>query len=75
MTFLEAHLGIGKMPQPGELWTFDHGDEGPWPKEDALLVKILDVKEGWVRFSNGYCRDDRLKMRLFRWCYNFVRTV
>ena len=77
MTFLKAHLGIGKMPQIGELWTIDDPDAGPWPLENQIPVKIIDVKEGWVRFSwlgTHHQTDDRLRMRLFRWCYNFYRA-
>jgi hypothetical protein len=74
VNFWEAHLGIGKMPEPGEIWTFDH-EEGPWPKENAIFVKIRDVKDGWVRYEHGYRRDERMKIRAFRWCYNFVRRA
>jgi hypothetical protein len=77
MTLLESLLGIGKMPQPGELWVFDDKAPGPWPLENQTPVKILDVKDGWVRYSwwGPYVRtDQRKKMTAFRYCYKFYRN-
>jgi hypothetical protein len=76
MTFLEAHLGIGKMPLPGELWMFDDGDQGPWPLENQTPVKILDVKDGWVRYSwwGTFRTDQRKRMIAFRYRYKFYRN-
>ena len=76
MTFLKAQFGIGKKPLPGEVWAFD-SEEGPWPKENKGLVRILDVKDGWVRYSwaSGFRTDERMKIRAFRWCYNFYQAA
>ncbi len=55
-----------KKPDPkiGETWFLDKG--GPWPKGEFGRVKILDVREGWVRYAYpSIYTDERMKLRSF----------
>jgi len=57
-------------PIPGETWGFR--DESPWPETNAYL-EVLDVKEGWVRFTYGGPRsDERMKMQTFKQIFRYV---
>lgn len=54
--------------EPGQFWR--HNDGSPWPKE-RYAVKILDVKDGWVRYYvNEYGPDERMREIDFRKYYN-----
>lgn len=54
--------------EPGQRW--QHNDGSPWPIS-RYFVKILDVKEGWVRyFVNEYAPDERMREADFRKLYN-----
>ena len=51
-----------RIPKQGELWTFK--DDSPWPNK--FTVRILEVKEGWVRYWMSQDMDDnRLKLSTF----------
>lgn len=43
---------VTKGPEIGEIWVMYPA--GPWRKN--LYVKILDIKEGWVKYE--YCNVD-----------------
>lgn len=54
---------------PGEVWCLK-GDDSPWPKEWEHKVTILDVRDGWVRYSiSSRFNDERLKTATFMHCY------
>lgn len=58
-----------KYPVPGELWTLKR-DNDPWGGRDNLNIKILDVRDGWVRYYIGPTfNDERLEMDRFLYCY------
>jgi len=40
-----------RHPVAGELWYFGKGDGSPWPVKKYPPVTILDVRDGWVRYS------------------------
>lgn len=62
-----------RPPLPGELWEFKKGDGSPWPSKDYEPVKILDVRDGWVRYSmDGFFRDERMTVSSFMYCYRKV---
>ena len=52
-----------ELPKPGELWIFN--PEDPFESKYAP-VKILDVKDGWVRYYMGWAfPDERMKASSF----------
>ena len=61
-----------RKPKIGERWEFKDNDRrgDPWGCQGRRTVDILDVKDGWVRFSMGdFYNDERLKMGSFLFCY------
>lgn len=59
-----------QTPAKGESWYME--DESPWPP-DAQFVRILDVKDGWVRYWAGdKDPDNRMDMRWFLDCFKKV---
>lgn len=64
-----------KLPVTGETWTLISANNGPWPSKTTHPINILDVKDGWVRYSigdgSGIFSDERLKVGLFTHCYEF----
>lgn len=57
-----------RLPIPGETWSYTPRDESPWPTSDKpLLVKVIDQKEGWVRYDigQGTFQDRRMKASIF----------
>jgi hypothetical protein len=56
----------------GQTWVLNSNDGSPWPRTSQAKVEILDVKDGWVRFSGvGGC-DWRDMEETFRRCYTLV---
>lgn len=56
-------------PKIGEEHWAIHNDS-PWKKENTTYIKILDVKNGWVRYSiNRIFNDERMEMEIFLKCY------
>ena len=54
---------------PGSKWFLDRG-EGPWPKKRALIVAVIDCKDGWVLYDmGGVFNDERMKEYMFIRCY------
>jgi hypothetical protein len=51
----------------GSVWQYIDGS--PWQKETAHKVKIIDAKEGWVRYSSTVADDDRMREANFRQNY------
>ena len=62
-----------KEPEIGDRWIFSpKGD--PWGPGDFIPVKILDVRDGWVRYDmNGIFRDERMEIKEFMSMYKLVR--
>lgn len=55
---------------PGQRWQFTPRDESPWPSRPGVVVIILDVHDGWVRYDMGSVfPDNRQPERLFREMY------
>lgn len=55
-----------RIPVPGETWLGKSGDS-PWPSKSNLIAEVLDVKEGWVRYSlgGGLLSDERMRVPQF----------
>lgn len=70
-----------RVPQINEKWYRRFYEMGPWPvPEDLGHVRIIDVKENWVRYSRSnyynttlmswdYISDSRLKLADFLQLY------
>lgn len=59
-----------RVPVAGERWYFK--DKSPWPTKDG--VRILDCKDGWVRYAMGLnggtiFQDNRMDLPSFRYIY------
>lgn len=60
------------IPKPGERWNLS--DKSPWPL-NYPGVKILDVKDGWVRYYMGRIfPDERMKLEMFLSVYKKEET-
>lgn len=56
----------------GSKWVLQKDAEDPWPRK-AIFVKILDTREGWVRYyMNVGFPDNRMSEKLFRATYERV---
>lgn len=44
---------ITRVPEISEIWTTNFKQKDPWddPYNRNLVVEILDVKDGWVKYS------------------------
>ena len=54
----------------GDIWVMKN--DSPWPNPDAPRVKILDVKDGWVRYARvgtTLYQDERLVDHSFTYIY------
>jgi hypothetical protein len=62
---------IYRAPEPGEVWLFrGRGNGDPWGGGEPFTVTILDVRDGWVRYSmNTVFNDERKKIKTFLYCY------
>jgi hypothetical protein len=60
-----------ELPKNGEVWIRSIYDESPWPKRTLYEVKIIDVKNGWVRYYLGeFFPDERMKIDIFTSIYS-----
>lgn len=51
-----------KNPIPGQLWALKGDDGDPFgPKRGFCVVKILEVRDGWVRYYMNKIWDDERK--------------
>lgn len=56
-----------QIPKAGEYWYIP--DKSPWPPKDRF-VKVLDVKDGWVRYYIGeFFPDERVTISTFLYIY------
>lgn len=56
---------LSAIPKVGEKWFFKSNDGSPWPSQ-YFPVTILDVKDGWVRYSfHSVFTDERHKISTF----------
>jgi len=68
----EVEKEVVKEPEVGERWVFN--DDDPWGGKKFPPVKILDVKDGWVRYYIGhYYSDERREMDSFLYIYKFYK--
>jgi len=69
---IASGISEGGLIEKGQRWILRDGNDGPWPRERPT-VEILDVKEGWIRYSiGGVFTDERLIESSFRGCYRRV---
>jgi hypothetical protein len=62
-----------KIPKVGDHFILKD-DDSPWPMEGRQEAIVLDIKDGWVRFSlPPIFKDNRLKMDAFLYCYELER--
>jgi hypothetical protein len=51
------------VPQVGELWLFNGTpNDGPWERKSYTPVRVLDIRDGWVRYD---LFDSRMKLDSF----------
>lgn len=61
-----------KHPEPGQRWEFYADTEDPFPSKYPP-VKILEVKDGWVRYyMNDILRNERMRASQFVTMYKQV---
>lgn len=54
------------MPKKGELWHFiGSDDKSPWQTDKYTQVKVVDVRDEWVRYDMEFFKDQRMKLDLF----------
>lgn len=59
-----------QVPRPGEDWVFIDKDADPWTKPRP--VGVVDVRDGWVLYDEGFSKPARTKMDWFRRMYRPV---
>ena len=63
-------LPINDAPKPGETcWKYLKDADSPWPTLSPVPIRILDVKDGWVRYTIGDGSPDVLKIQSFTRMY------
>jgi len=70
----------GTTPHGGQQWALKSSikDGSPWPVTKKILpVTILEVRDGWVRYSFGghTSSDERLEEKIFTSIYQFVNSI
>lgn len=63
-----------RYPKIGELWEFKYLSSDPWSDSKQIVVKIIDVKEGWVRYAwqgTTLFQDERVQLSTFVKIYEF----
>ncbi len=67
----KARIHDCETPKAGEVWIRAIYDSSPWPKRALYEVKIIDVKNGWVRYYLGeFFPDERMKIDIFTSIYS-----
>lgn len=57
-----------RYPKIGELWVFKNLSSDPWSDTKKIDVKIIDVKDGWVRYARQgttLFQDKRMQLSCF----------
>jgi hypothetical protein len=55
----------------GEEWVLTD-DGSPWPNKHRLVARIQDVKDGWVKYSVGMFKDERMETKIFTKIYKKI---
>jgi len=53
----------------GEFWMYDFGNENPFKKEEIRCYKVLDVKNGYVKYlalPDGYISSSTVRSFKFK---------
>lgn len=53
----------------GEIWMYDSGNENPFKKEEIRCCKVLDVKNGYVKYlalPDGYVSSSSVRIFKFK---------
>lgn len=51
------------IPKHNDLWILND-DKSPWEPQN-IPVTILDVHDGWVKYSIGILTDNRMDLKIF----------
>lgn len=58
---------------PGERWILNIHSNDPFEEKPSSPVKILDVRNGWVRYDmGGIFRDERMEINSFVRMYKLI---
>lgn len=66
------------QPLPGETWALVEAKSvGPWPSVLCCEVKIIDVQQGFVRYTRGFSKptDERSTVETFMAIHVKVKNV
>lgn len=80
---LRSALGLNSQPEivqepiiPGSVWRFRGNANDPFPPPEHAAQSravVLEVKEGWIRYSLGdFFPDNRMREEMFRHCYERI---
>lgn len=62
-----------KGVKPGQEYRFYQESVDPWSEFVPRNIKIIDVKDGWVRYYvNNTWPDERMPISSFLWIYTKV---
>ena len=57
------------IPQSGDQYKIRDNSEDPFPPKKHMLIRVLEVKSGWVRYSIGdneiLFQDERMEVSQF----------
>ena len=58
---------MDNTPAFGQLWTFNNTDpDDPFPPVRFPPVKVMEIKNGWVRYTMSFDRDTDNRMPIER---------
>jgi hypothetical protein len=62
------------QPKVSEKWSLKQTDGDPWSRKKYDPVTIIDVKDGWVKYSMGgsFFDDERMEIKTFVKIYEKV---
>jgi hypothetical protein len=62
--------------KPGQLWKSKSKDGDPFPPKDRDAIKILDFKNGWVRYAYPTIfTDERMALSSFLYVFELLEDV
>ena len=57
------------IPEPGDQYKINDNSKDPFPPKKHMLIRVLEVKNGWVRYSIGdngiLFQDERMEVSQF----------